>query len=90
MTQAKTQEQAHWQKEDSEFDQEFAEVIQFIREDKTSPKTPRHLNRKILDYARARQSDKLEKNWLLGQGPWVILVTVITFAIAVLTLLVRG
>ena len=79
-----------WDDEDENINDEYAEVIEFIRADKRQKKAPAHLSRQILAYARAKRAEPVEKNWFLGQGPWVILTTIIAFSILILTLLVRS
>ena len=84
----KSNQHNNWDEEDRSLEKEYADVIPLIRE---SPgkirKVPRYVTRKILSYAREANSTDLEKNWLLGQGPWVILVTLILFATIILVLL---
>ena len=84
----KSNKQNNWNEEDLELEKEFADVIPLMRESPGKiPKVPRSVTRKILSYAREANTSDLEKNWLLGQGPWVVLVTLILFATIILVLL---
>ena len=76
----------HWDNEDDALDQEYADVIPFVR-DPVLPDVPPRLNSAVMQLARTQVDDPLEDNWLLGQGPRVILVTLILFAVAMLVLL---
>lgn len=84
----KSTEQNNWDSEDRELEREYADVIPLIRKLRKVPRVPRRLDRKILAYARQRTKSELEENWLLGQGPWVVLVTLIVFAVVILVLLI--
>lgn len=75
-----------WHDEDHKLDEEFAEVIPFVR-DLPEPQVPPRLNSAVMQLARTQVDDNLDSNWLLGQGPRVILVTLILFAMAMLVIL---
>ena len=72
-----------WSAEDEALAAEFADVIPLVREElPPAPKVPNHLRRRVLAMAAASTGDDLDQQWLLGQGPRVILVTLLLFAIA--------
>ena len=74
---------SHWTADDELLEAEFEDVIDVVRESSKSPVVPSALNRKIAEMAGADPLAELSSSWLLGQGPRVILVTLIFFAIAV-------
>ncbi len=80
-----------WSAEDKLLDEEFADVIPIIRSrSETSippPTVPSSIDSKVKKMAESRVVDSITDNWLLGQGPRVILVTCILFSIAMLVLL---
>ena len=84
MTKAK---KVNWQAEDEQFEQEFGTVLKVVRSLEPLIQVPRSVNRKVRRLARERVSEQIEDSWLLGQGPRMILVTCILFAIASMVIL---
>ncbi len=77
-----------WDREDHALEEEFGEVVPFVASvTEQAPAPPRALDARILDMAHSRVANDLDKSWLLGQGPRLILVTCILFAIAMMVLL---
>ncbi len=76
-----------WNLDDHELESEFADVIPLIRErDKSVPAVPKSLRHKVTAMAASDQAEALQNHWLLGQGPKVVMVTLILFVGAMMVL----
>ena len=75
-----------WSKDDLEIEQEFAEVINFVKQRKTEKPVPKALDRSIKQIARGSALDEIEQSWLLSNGARLTLTVLVFFAIAMLWL----
>ncbi len=80
-------EKAHWQSEDFLLDKENEQLLSLVHADQPAPTPTPSLDRKIRAMAHARIQISPDQHWIFGQGPRVILVTLIMFAIAMAVLL---
>ncbi len=76
----------HWEEDDRLLDDEHGDVIALLDRHRDEPKVPGALDRRIKRLAAERRGENASSHWILGQGPLVILVTLILFSIALLTL----
>lgn len=79
----------HWEPMDRELDEEHHNVLEFVRENVFDEEVepPASVDRKIRALAAAKTGSDPGSEWILGQGPWVVLVICILFSIAMLFLL---
>lgn len=75
-----------WSEDDLAIEQEFAEVISFVRQSDTLKPVPKALDRSIKQIARGSALDELEQSWLLSNGAKLTLTVLVFFAIAMLWL----
>ncbi len=72
-----------WTRDDDALAREFAEVSDAWGSDSTPiPPIPINLDREIRKFAQQRPAEELQRNWLFGKGPQLVMVVVIFFAIA--------
>ena len=74
----------NWSEEDHAIEQEFGEVIAFVREKETEVKVPKALDQKVKQFARGSVFDELEQSWVLGNGAKLTLAILVFFAISML------
>ena len=82
----KASEHLQWSEEDQEIEQEFAHVIQFVREQEADEKIPKLLDQKVKRFARGSVFDEIEQSWIFGSGARLTLAILVFFAIAMLWL----
>lgn len=75
-----------WSEDDLAIEQEFAEVISFVKQSETPKPVPKALDRSIKQIARGSALDELEQSWLLSNGAKLTLTVLVFFAIAMLWL----
>ncbi len=75
---------SNWSDDDDAIEQEFAEVISFVREKETEVSVPRTLDSKVKRLARGSVFDELEQSWVFSSGARLTLVILVFFAIAML------
>ncbi|MBO6704437.1 MAG: hypothetical protein JJ921_19000 [Pseudomonadales bacterium] len=75
-----------WHEEDHEVASENAEIIGLYRAHRNDIVVPDLLDRRIHELASQQNREQVTSQWVLGQGPWVILVTSIVFIVALMVL----
>ena len=75
-----------WDKDDDEIEQEFAEIIAFVRENETEQKIPRSLDSKVKQIAKGSVFDEIEQSWVFGSGARLTLAILVFFAVAMIWL----
>lgn len=79
----------HWQADDLTLLDEHADVINLVHEkrfDVAEETPPAHLDNYVRQIALSKSGEPGSNHWILGQGPLVVLVTCIFFAIAIMWL----
>ena len=74
-----------WIEEDFALEEEFSDVVSEVAQQQPSvPPVSSKLDRRVKELAGISITDELEKSWLLGQGPRIILAVLLMFAIGLL------
>ncbi len=74
-----------WIEEDFALETEFSDVVSEVEKQQPSvPPVSSKLDRRIKELAGISITDELEKSWLLGHGPRIILAVLLMFAIGLL------
>lgn len=76
----------NWSKEDEALDQEFADVIAFVKDAEPDKKVPRALDSKVKQMARGSVFDEIEQSWAFGNAARLTLAILVFFAIAMIWL----
>ena len=74
-----------WIEEDFALEAEFSDVVSEVAQQQPPvPPVSSKLDRRVKELAGISIMDELEKSWLLGQGPRIILAVLLMFAIGLL------
>ncbi len=74
-----------WIEEDFALEAEFSDVVSEVAQQQPSvPAVTSKLDRRVRELAGISITDELEKSWLLGHGPRIILAVLLMFAIGLL------
>ncbi len=74
-----------WIEEDFALEAEFSDVVSEVAQQQPMvPLVSSKLDRRVKKLAGISITDELEKSWLLGQGPRIILAVLLMFAIGLL------
>jgi len=74
-----------WIEEDFALEAEFSDVVSEVAQQQPPvPPVSSKLDRRVKELAGISITDELEKSWLLGQGPRIILAVLLMFAIGLL------
>jgi hypothetical protein len=75
-----------WSAEDEEIEQEFAEIIAFVKDNETEQRIPRVLDQRVKQFARGSVFDEIEQSWVFGSGARLTLAILVFFAVAMIWL----